>query len=167
MNIITPLIITVSDGLLTDSQVINIRITDDFPPVLLDNIPDMTFEEDTVLSNAINLGDHFFDRDMDALFYSSGQSQIIVEIGTDGRVTFRAKANWYGEEQIKFKAEDPENAIAEDIITVTVLPVNDAPMILPIPQQEGYVGDVWILDLKDYVMDVDDEHTSLRLDVTG
>ena len=157
--------ITVTDGIGSDTQVINITITDDYPPELVTNLPDIEFEEDTEIRRIFDLDNFFFDLDGDSLYYSYGHSNIIVTINSDNTVNFAAELNWYGIEIVKFRAIDPKGALTEDTIIVTVLPVNDAPIIQEIPSQEGKVGEMWVLDLTNYIEDVDNNITELELNV--
>ena len=53
--------------------------------------------------------------------------------------------------------------MVEDIITVSVLPVNDPPKITQIPDQEGFVGVTWVLDLSPYIHDDDNNITQLEI----
>jgi hypothetical protein len=78
-------------------------------------------------------------------------------------VDFYADPNWYGTENITIRATDPYGALAEDIITVTVLPVNDFPTISQIPDQEGVSGETWIIELRPYLSDVDNNINELEI----
>jgi len=164
-NVEVSLTITVSDGEFSDSQTINVKVTNDYPPQLLELIPYVTFLEDTTLESELNLNAYFEDSDSDLIFYIEGQNMVQVEIDEDGWVDFKAKKDWFGAERVTFRAIDTSGGIAEDSITITVIPVNDAPGFLEIPQQKGFVDDVWALDLEDYIYDVDDPKTSLQISV--
>jgi len=161
------LTITVSDGQLTDSQTINVKVTDNHPPVKTLPIPDITFKEDSILDHALYLPDYFEDPDAEELLFSHDQEMLEIEIEERGWVNFKAKRDWFGTEEVTFRASDTHQAIAEDIILVTVLPVNDAPGFYSIPTQNGTIGDVWIIDLMDYIFDVDDPISSLEVSVEG
>ncbi|UCG68681.1 MAG: PKD domain-containing protein [Thermoplasmata archaeon] len=158
-----PVTIFVSDGIEMGSQEIQISVTDDHPPELNYNLPDVSFDEDTVLENAFNLGDYFYDMDGDALYYTNGTKFISAIINDDDTVDFYAPENWYGFEYITFRATDPYGALAEDKILVVVLPVNDAPVIREIPKHDMIVGKPWILDLSQYIEDVDNDITELEI----
>ncbi|UCE36268.1 MAG: DUF2341 domain-containing protein [Thermoplasmata archaeon] len=160
-----PITIYVSDGLLTASQEINITISDDFPPELRYKIPDVFFDEDTNLNGTFTLSDYFFDVDNDVLYYTNGSKFINVTINKDLTVDFSAPENWYGSEVITFRATDPHGALAEDSILVVVVPVNDPPTIGLIPTQEKKVGDQWILDLSQYIHDIDNDMSELIITV--
>jgi hypothetical protein len=160
-----PVVITVSDGLLSSYKIINIEITNDYPPEIRTNLPDIEFYEDTVLNSVFDLDNFFYDLDGDALFYSYGHSKLIVEIHNENTVTFSVAENWYGTEMVTFRAEDPIGALVEDTIQVNVIPINDAPELKPIPEQKGNIDEIWVLDLSQYISDVDNDITQLEISV--
>ncbi|MCK4444948.1 MAG: hypothetical protein KAW09_10415, partial [Thermoplasmata archaeon] len=148
--------ITVSDGEYEDSDIMMVRVTDNHPPVTK-GLPDVFFYEDESLSSAFNLDDFFSDSEDSTLLYDFDQTQLFVSvtINTDNSVTFSSQENWSGQQVVVFKAEDDEGAFVEDMIIVTVIPVNDAPFISPIPRQEGEKNKAWLLDLSPYIYDSD------------
>ncbi len=165
---VVDVLISVSDGLENASQAITITITDDWPPELLLPIPDQAFLEDTVLANAFNVSDHFMDPEGDALFYTSGNVSVLVAIDpVTHLVNFSAVPNWFGAERVTFRATDGAGALVEQTITVTVIPVNDPPTLFPIPQITLEVGETLVFDLREYILDVDDEFSDLSLNATG
>lgn len=121
-------------------------------PVLITNIPDQSFDEDTILKNAFNLNDYFSDPDNDSLSYSySGAKNVTVNISPEGIVDFSALANWAGQEEITFAASDG-SLTAQDNITVIVNPINDAPVITSTPgliatRDTNYVYDAEAVDI--------------------
>jgi len=163
-----PLTITISDGILSDEQIIEVKVANNYPPELDDPLPDITFKEDEFLEHAFNLNDYFLDKDRDVLFFSSDQKKVIVDIDPSGWVNLgTGEKDWYGMESITFRAIDPHDAFTEDTIDITVIPVNDPPEIKHIPAQRGKVGDVRVLNLREYVTDVDDPLASLHAHVVG
>jgi hypothetical protein len=111
-------------------------------------------------SNAFNLYNHFSDKDRgDELTFSAdfSETNLIITINSNGWVTFYSSLHWYGTASVKFRAEDPHGAFAEDTITVTVNPLNDPPMVL---KQIEYTtieeDDNWTIYLYDHFFDVDD-----------
>ncbi|UCE73033.1 MAG: hypothetical protein JSV56_08310 [Methanomassiliicoccales archaeon] len=166
MNGLTiPIIVYVSDGLSSASYQINITVSNDFPPELLSPLPDVFFDEDTVLENTFTLGDYFYDVDDDVLFYTYGNKFIDITINEDLTVDFSAPENWYGSEMVTFRATDPYGALTEDKILVVVVPVNDAPTISNISRQEMKEGDQWILDLSQFIDDIDTDLSNLIITV--
>jgi parallel beta-helix repeat protein len=155
--------IEVSDGMASANDIINITVSEDWPPELVREIPDAVFYEDEQVSNHINVHDHFTDPDGDTLFYTYGQVHVRIIIHPDGSVDLYADPNWFGTENITLRAADPHGALSEDIIMVTVLPVNDVPMLMQVPDQVGVVGETWIMDLGQYLSDVDNNITELEI----
>jgi hypothetical protein len=162
-----PVTIYVSDGLETDSLEIDITVSEYFPPELQSNIPDVYFDEDSILINAFLLSDYFLDIDSNILFYSNGSENINVTINKDLSVDFSAPENWFGYEYVTFRATDSQGALAEDKILVYVVPVNDMPTIESIPWQEKNSGDQWVLDLSEFIDDVDNERSELVISVNS
>jgi parallel beta-helix repeat protein len=155
--------IIVFDGIDFASQVINITISENWQPELENELPDVVFYEDEYVSSKFNLNDYFSDKDNDALFFTYGQKHIQVMIHENGSVDFYSDENWYGTENITIRATDTSGAIVEDIITVSVLPVNDPPQISSIPDQEGFVGVTWVMDISSYIHDDDNNLTELEI----
>ncbi len=157
--------LTVSDGIDTDSSDVMVKITDSWPPELINELPDISFFEDDELQNAFNLNNFFTDRDSNALYFSYGQKNVKITINPDGSVDFTAEPNWYGVEKVTFKATDPVNAFVESVILVTVNPVNDPPVLKPLPNQEGIEKQLWKFDLSNYIYDIDNEISELTINV--
>jgi hypothetical protein len=156
--------ITVSDGLGSDWDVITITVSDDFPPEMVDYMPDVAFDED-MSCYGFNITHYFFDRDGDSLYYTYGQRHLNITILENFTVLFRGQQDWFGEERITFRALDPTGALIEDTILVTVRPVNDAPVTGTVPDQAGLVNVSWVLDLSPYISDVDNTMAQLTLTV--
>jgi hypothetical protein len=164
---VIPVTIYVSDGLELDSFMINISVTSDFPPELIQNLPDVYFDEDSILENAFTLSDYFFDIDSQILYYTNGTKMINVTINNDLSVDFSAPKNWFGSELVTFRATDSQGALAEDMILVIVTPVNDQPVIESIPWQEKNSGDEWVLDLTGYISDIDNKQSELTISINS
>lgn len=160
--------ITVSDGMADGYQDINITILDDWPPEVVSSIPEFTFFEDTTLPSAFKVGDYFADNDADDLTYSAISSNVIVSIDNLSlQVDLSAAPDWFGYEYVTFRAKDPSGAIAEETTKVNVLPVNDAPEILDIPDVTLQVGEILTIDLTDYIFDIDNDLSDLVVFVLG
>jgi hypothetical protein len=156
--------VTVSDGEYQDSDIMEIRVTDNNPPVS-EGLPDVFFNEDEALTSAFDLDDYFSDTEGDTLTFSANQSQFFVEvtIGIDNVVSFSSMENWSGQQVIVFRALDEDGAVVEDSIIATVIPVNDAPVISPIPRQTGEKNKAWLLDLSTYIFDSDNKTEDLQI----
>jgi parallel beta-helix repeat protein len=155
--------IIVFDGLDFDWQIINITISDNWQPKLNSKIPDVVFYEDEYKNDEFDVNTYFTDEDDETLFFTYGHDNIIVIIHTNGSVDFTAPENWYGTENVTIRATDDSGGLVEDIIMVTVLPVNDPPHIDRIPDQEGYTGMTWVLDITEYLHDADNNITELEI----
>lgn len=155
------LLITISDGELTASTTINVVVSDNWPPERTNFIPDITLLEDQEALSIINLKDYFSDRDNDEVYYSYGNIAIDVKINNNGTVDFILDENWFGIEYLTFRATDSKGALIEDTIKITVLPVNDPPILAGLPDQEGDAGKMWRLDLLPYLSDIDDNVSTL------
>ncbi len=156
------IVVTVSDGELTGSTIIDVTVSTDNVPVLLDKLPDvMLYQGDAVL-NAFDLDDYFMDPDEDILYYVTGQTYVFVNI-TNGEVNFYAPADWAGEEYVMFSAMDPEGARVEAAILVTVLPVNQPPWIADVPDLAVRYDRSYEFDLTKYIGDGDDTIGSLLI----
>lgn len=153
-------ILYVSDGILNAQRTLTIIVSDNYPPELIPPIPEfLSFMEDTYLAGpySINLLSIFQDPDLDRLtFIIEGNKSIRIAIDADGWVNFSAPANWNGNETIKFKALDSRGAWASFNVRIDVLPLNDPPVLLAIPDQEHYGGRQWSISLRPYIIDVDD-----------
>ncbi len=160
-------VVTVSDGQYEDSDTMRVTVTDNHPPVSK-GLPNVFFKEDESLPAAFDLDDYFSDLEGDTLVYSVNQTQsyVYATVSADNVVSFSSFRNWSGQQVLTFRAEDEEGAFAEDTIVVTVIPVNDAPVIFPIPRQEGEKNKAWLLDLSPYIYDSDNPKEDLRLNAT-
>ncbi|MEE9151337.1 MAG: hypothetical protein V3U20_05830, partial [Thermoplasmata archaeon] len=96
---------------------------------------------------------------------TNGTRFINATINENLTVDFSAPENWYGFEIVTFRATDPTGALVEDKILVVVVPVNDAPTMVSIPKQEKEEGEHWLLDLSQFIDDVDNNATELIITV--
>ena len=160
-----PVVLVVTDGIDIDTENITIRITENWPPQLNFKIPDVSFDEDETLFQAFNLNDYFIDKDRELLFYSSRSKNINISINIDGSVDISAKKDWFGKELVTFRAIDSTEAFVENSILVIVNPINDAPVINPLPMLEGTVRKLVKFDLTEYIYDIDNNYTELNISV--
>ncbi len=96
-------------------------------PMINNSIEDFEIPEDTI-DNSINLYYWFKDVNNDLLeFRYKGQQHINVTIHqNNGTVTLKPEKNWNGKETLIFYANDSVYNIFDNV-TITVMPVNDAP----------------------------------------
>jgi hypothetical protein len=163
-------LITLSDGQLSDYAIMQITIWDHSPPEIIKPIDDVSFDEDTQLDEAFDLDDHFMGYNDGALNYTyymdythHGDEYVFVSLSQNNTVDFFSAMNWFGVEYITFRAEDGYGAIAETTIKVTVNPVNDAPTILDIPDQECKVNVSKTINLGPYISDPDTPSENLMI----
>jgi hypothetical protein len=191
--------VVVSDSQLTDTTMFSINVLsvpDD--PIVLNPISDFSFNEDQI-DSSINLNSVFFDGDGDQLTFSySGNQNIDVDI-ISGIVYLTPDTNWFGSEAIIFTANDSANrnivyreqrkqksilavdenmdllSTASDTVTITILPVNDAPLIFSLlePVDSVVVGitndnlvDTLVISWEPS-FDVDGDSISYTLVLTG
>lgn len=157
------LTVYITDGINTTFALTSVRVTNDFPPELTRTLPDVSFDEDTILRNGFNgtLNTFFRDVDSSTIYYSSGNVNVNVTINLNLTVDFGARANWNGRELVTFRATDDRYAFVEDSIQVVVNPVDDAPAVQPIPTQDRPRAGSWFLDLSPLVDDVDNNKSDL------
>ncbi|MCP4144726.1 MAG: tandem-95 repeat protein, partial [bacterium] len=115
----------------------------------------VVFAEDG--STIVDLATFINDDDGDTLILTATNSEnIFAEIDVFN-VTFTATENWNGSEELTFTVNDQQGrAVASDVTTVVVDPVNDAPTIdlasLSVSFTQGTTIDV---DFAEYVEDID------------
>jgi len=160
-----PVILMVSDGIDTGFQIVSVKVTDKWPPEITEELPDISFYEDESVFNVFNLDEYFSDRDSKTLYYSYGNKYVNVIINSNATVDFSASQDWFGVETVTFRATDNSLAFVESAITVTVHPVNDPPVLWPLPNQYKSVKQLWKFDLTEYVFDVDNNITELTIEV--
>jgi hypothetical protein len=150
-----PVFLTLFDGTDAVQTMIVVNVTSDWVPQLVSKLPNVVLEENTTLYNVFDLDDYFVDRDKDSLYFSSGYFNIRVDINDNNSVDITALGHWTGSELVTFRARDPIGAIAEDTITVTVIPVNNPPEISGVPDLFVHYDYSYAFDLSPYIFDPD------------
>jgi len=143
---------TVSDGLLnTTGQVNTIVIPVNDAPVI--NLPaTFTFAEDGSLS--IHMGTYVSDIDDVTLTVTAQNSAHVFVAFTDLNATVTSTENWSGSETVSFTVSDG-TLTATGQTSITVTPVNDAP-IINLPASFTFEeDDSLIVDMSTYINDVD------------
>ena len=117
-------------------------------PELLTPIENISWEEDTNLTNYINLNDYFEDIDFDELYFGvDGNSSIGVEINNEsGQVSFLTTRDWFGVEEVVFSATDSlSDYVYSNSVVLNVSDANEPPEFgeldcdLEILEDEEYV----------------------------
>ena len=140
---------TVSDGNGgSDHELISIEVINvNDPPALIQPMPNITLMEDIPFDNAFDLNYFFHDVDGTSLVFDhTGNHNIIVNIGEKGIVDFSSEPEWSGHETITFTATDPDNETAYSTISVTVLPLNDPPVLEHIEDVIVWEGETVFID---------------------
>jgi len=104
-----------------------------------------------------------------------GNTALIINIRTmhtpyyDATVGVRVpNGDWNGVEQVTFRATDPDGLYGEQVVTFTVLPVNDPPVVSGIPDQTIDEGSSFTpITLDDYVHDVDNANSEMTWSSSG
>ncbi len=117
-----------NDGTL-DSNVATVSITVNpvnDAPVAQDD--EASTDEDTVVVIAVLPNDSDVDGDSLAVASVSAPSHGFVVLNEDGTLTYTPAANFFGSDSFRYRAGDGEVQSDEAIVTITVNPVNDAPV---------------------------------------
>jgi uncharacterized membrane protein len=158
------------------------RVIQNAGPAIQQPMTDIEFDEDTVDSEQVDLSDAFWDPDGDPLTWSVNPTPEHLTVQIDpatGRVTITPEENWNGQENLTFVATDGELQ-ASQMITVTVLQVNDPPRFatvngdpvgegpieISIKQGEQLVIDVMVVDIEGDELVFDTNNTLIDLDGT-
>ena len=156
--------ITVMDGAGgSDSDLISVRVSANYPPTLVKLLPDIVINEGETLEGVFDLDDYIVDPDADSLFYSFGYAHLTIEIDGDHVVDITAMDQWTGFENVTFRAVDPIGGIAEDTIMVQVIGVNDPPEISNVPPFVIHYDFPFTFDLFPYITDVDNDLDELTV----
>jgi hypothetical protein len=141
----------------------------DTPPVVSD-IPDQSVAEGSAFAT-INLDDYVADPDNDdsqITWTIFGEDDVTVVV-TDRVATITANdPDWNGNNVVTFTAEDPEGETDSDQVTFEVTPVNNAPIVGDIPDQEVAEGASFTtITLDNFVTDADNDITTMTWTASG
>ncbi len=151
------------------SQMFNITVViDTWPVELIQSIPRQSFDEDNKLDDAINLRDYFYDKDGGTTYEVLNQntSKVRGDIDQDNNLDlYSNEQNFTGTEEVVIHAHDtqPEQDVYA-VVRVKVNPVNDPPEISEIPKLVVQVDSEEILNLEDYIYDVDTDFSELIIE---
>ncbi len=140
------------------------------PPIVLPGAPTMQEFMEDELGGPFSLSEIFEDPDGDPLSYTiQGSANISGYIGY--RVTqepvlyLTATPNWFGTEVITLTATDPYNASVSHDLTITVLPVNDPPVVNVPPDLHFIRNSTFHVDFADYITDPDNLMSQLSIEI--
>jgi hypothetical protein len=150
--------ISVTDGYKLDFQHVNVYVTPVNDAPYLDGLDDRTVAEDNDLE--VNLTKKIVDVDneLDELKVTTNSSYAKVEkIGKGEECAIKITFNYpngISNEMVKVTVSDGDKDHSRTI-NITVNPVNDAPLISDIPLQYAVEDEDYLLDLADYITDID------------
>ncbi len=154
--------LTLSDMSDSAALMIVVRVTSDNPPDLAKSLPDVTIMEGAVDYPAFDLDEYFYDVDSSYLFYTYGFQHLEVDIDPlTHLVNMSAPEEWSGTTQGTFTATDPVGALKTDTINVTIIAVNDAPIVDNPGTLHVKYGTTYHLYLSQYVNDPDNSLDTL------
>lgn len=159
--------LTVSDSELSGSTLIKVKITSNYPPEIVAQLPDVTLYESEVSLARFDLDDFFTDQEGDRVTYSVSRSQVTITINENGTVDFSAPGEWSGMEQVTFRAVDIIGGIVEQTINVRVIPVNDPPVIDHINEIKIHHNYPYTIDLGWYISDKDNTLEELTISTSN
>jgi hypothetical protein len=165
-NTVNPVTITVTDGSFTDSDLIEITVSANYPPELVTGIslPDHSFQEDNPTAYPVGsrLEDYFTDFEDGSLLQFtafSDNSNVTANATDDGSyswtITFETTPNYYGTSSVVVRATDSEGAIVERTIILEVAPVPDTPIFVLPAEFTATEGEQVLLSLIEYITDPD------------
>jgi hypothetical protein len=114
------------------SNPVNLIVRNVNDPLLFNGtVPDVQFNEDTILENAFNLNDYFTDIDSNLEFAAIGNQNVSISI-ENGLVSFYPAADYSGIETVYFTVTDGEFSETSNGITITVYEQGEPPEFLPL-----------------------------------
>jgi VCBS repeat-containing protein len=130
-----------------------------------------TTKEDTPVNIAMLSNDSDTDRDTSAIIRVDGidlsvdgpsvltANGSVQLVSADGQrvLRFTPDANFTGTEALTYSIDDGNSGIDTATVTISVLPVNDAPVATAIPDTDGLDGSPVNLDVSGFFSDVDDD----------
>lgn len=144
-------------------------VSDAWPVEEIKPIKDIIVNEDFgKLENVIDIKNYFYDRDSTTTYevQYKNTSKVGSEINENLNLDlFSIEENFYGIEEIIIHAHDsqPKQDVYA-IVKIIVSPVNDPPEISEIPNLEILVNSEKVLNLEDYINDVDTEFSGLIIE---
>ncbi|HEX7392393.1 MAG TPA: hypothetical protein VF374_05505 [Thermoplasmata archaeon] len=148
----------------------NVTVTDDYPPSIIASDPEeiyYSFAEDSYLNNTLRLYELFADpdpEDVQLTFEMIGLEHVKAITYAGGVVNLTADMNWSGAETLDIKAIDSHGAWAALRAYVTVTEVNDAPVLMLVPDavtKGGSRNPSYYIRM--YVFDSDDDYQDLTV----
>lgn len=155
----------------SDSETMRVYVT--YFPEFKDNINDsIVFNEDEVYTMFLDTLAHDSDDDSTTLSWSGYSTNENIIVAIDDSVTrtlsIQGTKDYFGSGEVVFIITDPQGATDSLQVGVTILPINDPPVISGLPDVHLLPGQVdSSIVLKDYTHDVDSPIGSINYTWTG
>jgi len=165
---------TVSDGKQSTTAHVDVTVNPVNDAPLFDIPASFSLNEDSSLS--VDFSQYMSDVDNTTLSLMLTRSRNLLVSIENHTVTFTPAANWHGSEIVHFNVTDEvTRAVVTDETEVTVLPVNDAPVITLPSNFTVLENGSANVDFANYVSDVDNDNlvvsasgnTSISINFTG
>lgn len=131
-----------------NGDVIELNLATNRAPAIADTIKNVIMNEDDPALVIADLDSIFYDPDNDSLRFSSQGNAAFVKdsIDNENRVMIVLAANWHGKAELILTADDGWDVVC-DTILVTVLPVNDPPVISAIADTNATEGSLFSMQV--------------------
>lgn len=147
---------------LFDQAAMTIRAKYSNQPPVFTTIPQVETQEDTPVQ--VNLAHYIQDADSpnDTLTFSVEQVDHLQLELKDSLLNIIPDKDWYGQAEVKVDVKDETGLIDSTSFKVVVQAVDDAPVLAKLPNIRMHPDTTAVLDLDDYVWDVDNSKTELQ-----
>jgi hypothetical protein len=174
-----PVNITVNDHIATVTTLVNFTVipVDDVPS--LKAIPARTTDEDVPLTFTLTPYASDEEDPMTTLVWSATDGSNMVDDGNgnsvplvtstigksqnQAQITITPAPNQWGNDEVTVTVKDSYGHTVSEVIKITITEMNDAPTVLPIPDQTIPENEHRTLDLSNYLFDVDNTKGELTL----
>jgi len=153
--------ITLSDGETSVQKFMSVTVVINDPPVALGVLPKITIVEDAPATTIMDLSEYFIDDDR--LTYTLGYTTGLDFLMNGNDLVVIPDPDHSGLSATRVVARDIHNGEADGILYIEVLPVNDPPEFLGLPELRMTPGNVLDLDLTPYIRDVDNSLGDITL----
>ena len=137
--------------------------TESIHPDRVSTLADLTVVEDSGPNNFSIAFNNYFIHPFDPLEFISiaiDSSAVIGAVGGSTALTVTPQQDWFGTTDLVIGATDGY-FFAYDTISVTGLPVNDAPVVSGIPDSTINEDESFVFDLDQYTADVDNDSSEI------
>jgi len=156
--------VTISDGEFSLKGTFKVRvIVTTLPPEFKDDFGDI---EGIPPNRPYSVNMEYYVYDPDTL-----PSELTVSVDSDhatvdGMIVTFIYPDELTEEEVTFTLSDGTGTVSRTIL-ITIDTVNNPPIILGIPTQQGQVSEIWSINLRTYIMDVDTPWEELQFAIAG